>query len=50
MIKVYSVYGIYPVNADFLTVEDNQYILKRNGLIVAAFPVNTVSEIYLGGQ
>lgn len=50
MMVVHSVYGRCEINADSLEETDTQYVLKRGGLVVAAFPLHVVTDIDKDGK
>lgn len=47
---VYSIYGRFEINADWLENNAEQYILKSKGVVVAAFPLHSVTRIDKDGE
>lgn len=45
MYQVHCAYGVIPVMADAIEKTYHQYLLKFRGELVAAFPLNMVTDI-----
>lgn len=49
MIQVHCGYGVIPVMADTIETTNYQHLLKHRGELVAAFPLNLVTDIKQNG-